>query len=218
MAERFSNRAGIKIVEEIITTLQTNRELLSEIDGAIGDGDHGVNMGKGAAIAERKLAEGDFDMADGLKVLSDVLMMEIGGAMGPLYGTFFKEMHKASAGIEWIDQAIYGAMLKDGLAGVKRVGKAEVGDKTMVDTLEPAVRAYQAAADSGETFTEALAALKAAATEGKESTRALVARLGRASRLGERSRGALDAGATSAWLVMIAMSDSGQSILRASQD
>ena len=216
MADRFSNRAGVKVVEAIIVTLQENREYLSEIDGAIGDGDHGVNMGKGATLAGQRLADGDFDMAGGLKVLSDVLMMEIGGAMGPLYGTFFREMHKASVGEEWVDRVVYGAMLQEGLAGVKRLGKAEIGDKTMVDTLEPAVRAYQAATGRGETFVEALAELNAAAMEGKESTKALVAKVGRASRLGERSRGALDAGATSAWLVLKAMSDAAESILQAS--
>jgi len=216
MADRFSNKAGIKIVERVIATLQENREYLSEIDGAIGDGDHGVNMGKGATIAGQKLADGDFDLAGGLKVLGDVLLMEIGGAMGPLYGTFFKEMYKTSVGREWVDLAIYGAMLQEGLAGVKRLGKAEVGDKTMVDTLEPAVRAYQAAMGRGDTFIDALAELDGAAAEGMESTKALVARVGRASRLGERSRGVLDAGATSAWLVLKAMSDAARSILQAS--
>ena len=139
--------------------------------------------------------------------------MEIGGAMGPLYGTFFEEMAAACADVDTIDGTVVGAMLEAALEGVLDLGGAQVGDKTLIDTLVPAVAAYAAALDDGRPFDVALAQMADAAERGKESTRDLVARVGRASRLGERSRGALDAGATSCWLLLTAMAESMRSLV-----
>ena len=130
--------------------------------------------------------------------------------MGPLYGSFFAEMGAACADVDRIDAATVGRMLSAGREVVEDLGEARVGDKTLLDTLVPASDAYQAALAGGASFAAALAAMAQAAEQGKESTRDLVARVGRASRLGERSRGVLDAGATSCWLLLTAMADSMQ--------
>jgi dihydroxyacetone kinase-like protein len=206
--EYFLNTAGAVIVENIITTIQENTAYLSEIDGAIGDGDHGINMNKGMTMCQEQLAGKDADMTTAIKTLGRILLMEIGGAMGPLYGTFFREMAKASQGQKQIDAQVLLAMLKAALSGVQGLGNAKVGDKTLIDTLVPAIEAYENALHAGENFQAALEELKRAAEAGKDSTKDLVAKVGRSSRLGERSRGVLDAGATSCWLILQAMADS----------
>jgi hypothetical protein len=133
-------------------------------------------------------------------------MMEIGGAMGPLYGALFMGMADECQGQSQIDAALFGRMLVAAREGVAGLGDAKVGDKTLMDTLIPAVEAYAAALAAQASFAQALDDMAAAAEAGKESTRDLVARIGRASRLGERSRGHLDAGATSCWLILRALS------------
>lgn len=203
----FPASDGRRIVEALAATIDANAELLSEIDGAIGDGDHGVNMRKGFLMARDELPD-DADLSAGLTTLGDVLLTRIGGAMGPLYGSFFTEMGGACAGRETVDAATFGSMLDAGRAVVEDLGEAEVGDKTLLDTLVPATAAFHAAVEAGFSFDGALTAMAGAAQEGKESTRDLVARVGRASRLGERSRGVLDAGATSCWLLLDAMATS----------
>jgi dihydroxyacetone kinase-like protein len=140
--------------------------------------------------------------------LGDVLLTEIGGAMGPLYGTFFMEMASACEGKSEIDALLFGQMLKAGLEGIQGLGNAKVGDKTLMDTLFPAQEAYAAALAEGQCFGKALNRMAEAAERGKESTRELVAKIGRASRLGERSRGVLDAGATSCCLILKAFDSS----------
>jgi dihydroxyacetone kinase len=129
----------------------------------------------------------------------------VGGAMGPLYGTLFIEMAAACQGQAQIDTPLFGAMLCAAREGVRSLGNAQVGDKTLMDTLIPAVETYDQALGQGASFGLALTRMAAAAEAGKESTRDLVARIGRASRLGERSRGHLDAGATSCWLILRAL-------------
>ena len=191
-----------------MSTIQNNAAYLSEIDGAIGDGDHGINMNKGMTMCQEELAGEETDMTTAVKTLGRILLMEIGGAMGPLYGTFFREMAKASQGKEQIDAQVLLDMLKAALAGVQNLGNAKVGDKTLIDTLVPAIEAYENALNAGKKLQEALEELKQAAEAGKDSTKDLVAKVGRSSRLGERSRGVLDAGATSCWLILQAMADS----------
>jgi dihydroxyacetone kinase phosphoprotein-dependent L subunit len=198
---------GKAIVLELVQTIRANAAYLSEIDGAIGDGDHGINMSKGFARAGDLLGGQEADLSASLEVLGNVLMTEIGGAMGPLYGTFFLEMAQVCQGKREIDGATFGQMLDAALLGVTDVGGAQVGDKTLVDTLAPAKDAYQAAMQHG-TFGAALQAMRQAAEEGKDSTRQLVAKIGRASRLGERSRGVLDAGAASCYLILVSLADS----------
>ena len=147
------------------------------------------------------------NMSEAFKVLSRVLMMEIGGSMGPLYGTFFGRISKVSNQLESIGRDDFGAMLSAAVAGVMEIGNAQVGDKTLVDVLFPSLEAYKQACAEGRGFKEALQAMKEASASGWLSTKDMVAKIGRASRLGERSRGVLDAGATSCNLILQTAAD-----------
>ena len=202
----FLNKDGRVVVDKLITAIQTNKEYLSDIDGLIGDGDHGINMNKGFTICQERLEDG-MNLTDALKTLGRVLMMEIGGSMGPLYGTLFNKMSRASKGEEEITRDVFGRMLSDARTGVSELGSAKVGDKTLMDVLIPADEAYKAAQAADKDFKDCLDDMKAAAEAGWLSTKDLVAKIGRASRLGERSRGVLDAGATSCNLILQTMAD-----------
>ena len=209
----FPDRDGQGIVLAMIRTIQENFGLLSEIDGATGDGDHGVNMNKGFTICGQQLESEPGGFARGLQTLGRVLLAEIGGAMGPLYGSFFLDMSRAARDHETITIEVFQQMLERGTSSVSSLGNATVGDKTMIDSLVPALEAYKKAAASGSDFAHALAEMAAGAETGRDSTRNLVAKIGRASRLGERSRGNLDAGATSCALLLGAMARSITSLL-----
>lgn len=198
--DKIRNQGLGPVVEELAEVIVANKAWLSEIDGKIGDGDHGINMAKGFGRAAERIHGQDMTLDAALAVLSDVLMSEIGGSMGPLYGLMFEDMAAALQGHEDIDAEVFSAMLNGGLEGVRGVGSAQVGDKTLMDTLVPAVAAFDAA--RGEGFAAALAAMAVAAEQGRDSTIDLVAKIGRASRLGERSRGVLDAGATSCCMIL----------------
>jgi len=198
----FKNKDGKSIVLGLVKIIQDNKDYLSSVDGQIGDGDHGINMNKGFTMTGKKLEEGEYSFSEALNVLGDTLLTEIGGSMGPIYGTFFIEMSDASDGKEDIDAAVYGEMLKGAVEGMKAIVDARVGDKTMMDVLIPAQEAYAKALADGKSFEEALDASVKAANDGRDSTKDLVAKFGRASRLGERSRGVLDAGATSCALMI----------------
>jgi phosphoenolpyruvate---glycerone phosphotransferase subunit DhaL len=200
--ENFKNDQGSIIVFNLIKVIQENKDYLSEVDGAIGDGDHGVNMNKGFTLCKAKLGDTQVSLSEALNVLGKTLIMEIGGSMGPLYGTLFMELSKASKEKQEIDKFVFGEMIEAALRGLQSFDKARVGDKTLIDTLAPAIDAYKAAIVEEKSFKEALEEMKAAAEKGKESTRDMVAKIGRASRLGERSRGILDAGATSCNLIL----------------
>lgn len=202
------NKNSSIIVDNLIETIINNTEYLSEIDGAIGDGDHGINMNKGFSICKTRLADKEVNLAEALKTLGLVLMMEIGGSMGPLYGTFFVEMSKVISDKEKIHKDVFSEMLNASLKGLQSLGNAKVGDKTMMDTLVPAVEKFDQEIAEGKSFVEALQAMKTAAEKGKDSTKDLVAKVGRASRLGERSRGVLDAGAVSCNLILACIIDS----------
>lgn len=209
----FSNKAGIKIIYNLIKTIKVNKEYLSEIDGAIGDGDHGINMNKGFCKTEEKLKDKDVNLSEGFKVLGMTLMTEIGGSIGPLYGTFFLRMAKVTTDKEKITQDIFSEMLNEAMSGLKNIGNAEVGDKTLMDTLIPAVETYDVACNEGKSFKESLTLMQEAAREGKDFTKDLVAKVGRSARLGERSRGVLDAGATSCNMILQTMADTIKEIL-----
>ncbi|UCF97066.1 MAG: dihydroxyacetone kinase subunit L [Spirochaetaceae bacterium] len=212
MKEQFANQDGQVVVRELIKIIQENRAYLSEVDGAIGDGDHGINMAKGFTMTAERLSQ-EMDLSESLKTLGRTLVMEIGGAMGPLYGSFFKALARACRGHEQLDAHVFGRMLEAGWCAVIELGQAKVGDKTLVDTLHPALEAYNAAVSAGSDFREALRSMTEAAERGKESTRQLVAKVGRASRLGERSRGVLDAGAVSCHLILDSMARTIQGLL-----
>jgi dihydroxyacetone kinase-like protein len=207
MMEHFSNLQGAVIVTELIRTIHDHKQYLSDIDGAIGDGDHGINMNKGFSDCGKELAGNPGDLTHGFQVLARILMGNIGGSMGPLYGMFFKAMAGVSAGNETIDAVKFGEMLKAAEAKVREIGGAAPGDKTLLDTLVPAIEAYQTAITNGQSFVEALDRMKEAAEQGRDSTKDLVAKVGRASRLGERSRGVIDAGAASCCLILLSMAD-----------
>ena len=200
--ERVRNDAAGFVVTGLIEVINTNRAYLSEIDGAIGDGDHGINMSKGFSAAGDRLKSESAGLSRALAVLGETLINGVGGSMGPLYGTFFGAMSEVLGDREYLDAPIFSAMLKAGLNAIQEIGEARVGDKTLVDALAPASAAFDAALAAGRPFAGCLGRMAAAAEEGRESTRDLVARVGRASRLGERSRGVLDAGATSCALLL----------------
>jgi dihydroxyacetone kinase-like protein len=184
----------------------TRRDELTELDAAIGDADHGVNMDRGMQAVAGKLQDSADDEAPAalgpvFKAAGMTLVSTVGGAAGPLYGTLFLEMGKAAADRTALTAAEWAGVVSAGVAGVQMRGKAEPGDKTMVDALLPAAEALRAAAGSGASLTGALRAAADAAAAGMRATTPLVARKGRASYLGERSAGHQDPGATSSWLL-----------------
>jgi phosphoenolpyruvate---glycerone phosphotransferase subunit DhaL len=180
-----------------------NRAELVRLDTAIGDGDHGTNMDRGMRKAVEKADDVEDDDIGGLlKAVGMALVSSVGGAAGPLYGTLFLQMGMASAGREELDLAGWTAALESGVKGVQARGKAEPGDKTMIDALVPALDALRAAADDGSGLADALGRSADAAEEGMRATIPLEARRGRASYLGPRSVGHQDPGATSAQLLL----------------
>lgn len=204
--QSIENSGAGEIIREIAAVIVDNRAYLSEIDGLIGDGDHGVNMAKGfARAAERLNPEGT--LSEAMEVLSDVLMSEIGGSMGPLYGMMFSDMAEQLGDTATLDAAAFGAMIRAGLEGVQEIGSAKVGDKTLLDAFAPAVEAFDAAITAGKPFSEALTEMKVAAEKGRDGTVDMIAKVGRSARLGERSRGVLDAGATSCSLILGGFAD-----------
>ena len=175
---------------------------LTELDTAIGDGDHGTNMLRGFSAVRRKLeVTVTGDLGSLFRLVGMTLISAVGGASGPLYGGFFLEMAKVTAGKACLGKDEISAALAAGLNDIKRRGKAEVGDKTMVDSLSPAV----AALESVKELCAAFRAAADAAKTGAEATIPLQARKGRASYLGERSIGHQDPGATSSWLLFEAL-------------
>ena len=199
------------LVRDLITTIVDNRQYLSDIDGLIGDGDHGINMAKGFTGCGARLdalgpkAEA---LPAALEQLSQALMDDIGGSMGPLYGEFFLGFVHTLAPHAQLDAALFGDALAAAVANVQAMGNAQVGDKTLIDTLVPALAAYQATLAGCGDFAAALQALSTAAAQGRDSTKDLQARIGRSARLGPRSIGVLDAGATSCCLLLQTMAGS----------
>ena len=203
----FKNADGKPILLKMVKGSQDNKAYLGEVDGLIGDGDHGMNMNKGFSVFEERFKDQDFSFSEGLDELGTILLNEIGGSMGPIYGTILMDMAEAGEDVENIGVAELADMLKAGLDGLCEIVDAKVGDKTLVDTLSPSVDVLKAAADSGKDLKAALEEMKAAAATGRDSTKDMVAKFGRSSRLGERSRGVLDAGATSCCIILTAMAD-----------
>ena len=201
------NAEGSIIIIEIIKAIKLNKDYLTQIDGEIGDGDHGINMNKGFTMAGEQINE-SHNFSEAAKILSHVLMMEIGGSMGPLYGTFFKTFFRETKEIEKINSTVFLKMLESSLNGVKEMGNAEVGDKTMIDTLSPAVAGFKDAIEHNLSFQNSLIRLVEAAEKGRDSTKDMIAKIGRSARLGERSKGVLDAGAVSCYIILESMSKS----------
>jgi len=206
MSIQFHNEGGKILVQNLIDVIHENRAYLSDIDGKIGDGDHGINMDKGFQLTKGRLEDVQ-SMSEALNVLGRALLLEIGGSMGPLYGKFFKAMAKESKATEEISSEVFLAMLEAAYNAIQSLGNAKPGDKTMVDTLDPAVSAFKTALTDGMDFSDALDKMINAAKAGWQSTEDMVAKIGRSSRLGERSRGVLDAGATSCFLMLQSMAE-----------
>jgi dihydroxyacetone kinase-like protein len=183
-------------------SITDNEELLTRLDAAIGDADHGANMARGMKAVVGKLDEGaDAEPSALLKRVGMTLVSTVGGASGPLYGTFFLRMAASAGDATELDGARLAAALRAGLDGIVARGKAEAGDKTMIDALAPAVDALDAAL-GGEELAGALRAAASAAAAGRDATTPMQARKGRASYLGERSIGHQDPGATSLTLLV----------------
>ena len=192
-----------RALEAMCDTIENEKEYLSELDGAIGDGDHGVNMAKCFREVKKKLAESSAeDIGTLFKDVGMVVMNSVGGAMGALYGTFFLKLSHSSAGKSEVNLNDLVAMYQTGEQGILAIGKANLGDKTLIDTLSPAVRAIEAAENECKPLAGALADFEQAAKQGMESTKDMLAKMGRASRLGERTIGHQDAGATSCYFIL----------------
>lgn len=186
-------------LKRLADVYQSERAYLTQLDSDIGDGDHGENLARGfSAVAAKLPADGD--PAALFKSVAMTLISTVGGASGPLYGSFFLEASKASAGLAEITQDDWVRILDVAVRGVQSRGKAVLGDKTMVDALVPAAEAAR-----GDDLLAALRSSAAAAAVGAQSTEQIVAKKGRASYLGERSAGHLDPGAVSSRMLLDAL-------------
>jgi dihydroxyacetone kinase-like protein len=195
----------VRALHAVCREVQERKDELCALDAALGDGDHGVSMAKAFGAADSRLGiVTSQDIGVILQEVGKTLLTAVGGAMGPLFGTAFIEAGKVSAGQTTITPDLVARMLDAAVQGVVRRGRAQPGDKTMLDALEPAARAARLAVDKGcEAVTAARAAAEAAEA-GAQATREMVARVGRASRLGERTIGHQDPGATSVAIILAA--------------
>ena len=197
-----------RAIRAFAAVVAENKEFLTQLDSAIGDADHGINMNRGMNAVLGKLeGQPKGDVGALFKTAGMTLVSTVGGAGGPLYGTLFLQLGAALTGKQTIESSDWAAALDAAVTGVQARGKAEPNDKTMVDALVPARDAFKAALGDGASFADALRRAAEAAEEGVKATVPLVARKGRASYLGERSAGHQDPGATSSWLLMKAFAD-----------
>jgi dihydroxyacetone kinase-like protein len=193
----------VTFIRAFATVIAQNKAYLTDLDSAIGDADHGINMDRGMQAVVAKIdGVPPGDVGNLLKTVGMTLVSTVGGAGGPLYGTLFLQMGAATAGKSELEPGHWAEALTKGVEGVVMRGKAELGDKTMVDALVPARDALASALADGVAFDEALKRSAAAAEEGMIATVPLVARKGRASYLGGRSAGHQDPGATSSYLLV----------------
>ncbi len=200
MVNQESLVAWIEALQEVYAE---NKEYLTQLDSAIGDADHGINLDRGFTAVRRKLSETKCeDMSAVLKTASMTLISSVGGASGPLYGTFFLRASAVCANKTELAEADIVAMVEAGLEGILHRGKARPNDKTMVDALTPAVNAMKQALAAGSGVKEILEKGVEAAEQGMTDTIPMLAKKGRASYLGERSIGHQDPGATSSYLML----------------
>src|SRR5258708_287442 len=195
-------------LRQLAQVLRENRDYLTQLDSAIGDADHGINMDRGfKAVAEKLATQAEMDIGSLLKLVGTTLVSTVGGASGPLYGTAFLRAGMAMAGKRELYEADYIALLEAALEGIKARGKAQPGEKTMLDALAPALTAARAAEAEHLGLVEITRRASEAAEAGMKATIPLVATKGRASYLGERSAGHQDPGATSSWLILKTLAD-----------
>ena len=192
--------AWINVLQQ---TYAENKAYLTELDSAIGDADHGINLDRGFTAVKAELEKNPpSDISSVLKTVAMTLIRTVGGASGPLYGTFFLRASTACTGKIELQPSDLIALFESGLQGVIQRGKAQLEDKTMVDSLTPAVQAMTQALQNGGSFQQILQDGSEAAEQGMKATIPLQARKGRASYLGERSIGHQDPGATSSYLLL----------------
>jgi dihydroxyacetone kinase-like protein len=195
-------------VAEIAAVVETQRDHLTQLDAAIGDADHGINLARGFGAVETALAQASTPTPGSvLRLTGATLISKVGGASGPLYGTAFRQAGKALGDADEADLADLASALEAALAGVQKLGAAQEGEKTMVDALAPAVSAFSKAVAAGASPADAFAALTEAADTGAQATIPMHALKGRASYLGPRSVGHEDPGAASTALIIGALSD-----------
>ena len=195
-------------IAEIAVVVDAQRAHLTQLDSAIGDADHGINLSRGFAAVQAALAQAETATpAAVLLVTGSTLISKVGGASGPLYGTAFRWAGKALGDEPDVDPAALAAALEAALAGVQKLGAAREGEKTMVDALAPAAAAFSKAIEAGEASGQALRALTDAADAGAQATISMQALKGRASYLGPRSVGHEDPGAASTALILHALRD-----------
>jgi phosphoenolpyruvate---glycerone phosphotransferase subunit DhaL len=199
-------RAWISTAAAVV---EASRDHLTQLDAAIGDADHGINLTRGFTAVLDAVGQADADAKPGalLTLTGSTLISKVGGASGPLYGTAFRRAGKALGDAADVDLAALAAALDAALAGVQQLGAAREGDKTMVDALAPATRAFSKAIGEGAAPAEALRALAEAARAGAAATIDMQALKGRASYLGPRSVGHEDPGAASTALILGALAD-----------
>jgi dihydroxyacetone kinase-like protein len=202
----FNVKMAVAALQKFNAVIEEKKDFLTDLDAATGDSDHGINMNRGTKRVAEKIQSKEYvDFGELFRDVAMTIMSVVGGAAGPLYGTFFmKASQKLGASAEVSTREIASAM-QEGLAGVMSLGKSSAGDKTMVDTLEMAIKALvENAGDGGEL---AWSLCVTAAKKGMESTKGLLSRRGRSSFLGERSIGHQDPGATSAYYLMSCFRD-----------
>lgn len=203
--DTFDRDFVLRWARSLASTLHDERDFLTQLDAAIGDADHGVNMDRGFAAVLAKF-DGDVPFAPGavLEVVGTTLVLSVGGAAGPLYGSAIREMGRTLGPAETFDGEVLLRLLRAALEEIQRLGAAVLGDKTMVDALVPAIDGLEHGLRAGDAVRDALARARAGADEGARATVPLQARKGRASYLGSRSVGHQDPGATSTALLIAA--------------
>ncbi len=203
-ANSLSTEVALRWLENCAETFTAHKDELTELDAAIGDADHGANMARGFTAVKGKLGElKDKDLGAIFKTVAMTLISTVGGASGPLYGTFFLQAASAANGKMELSPDELATVFNTGLQGLVSRGKAAVGEKTMVDALAPAIAALKPV--DGDSLATAIGRAVAAAKKGADSTVPLVAKKGRASYLGERSAGHLDPGAASSVMLLEAL-------------
>ncbi len=204
----MTNDDVMRWLERTADVLHENRTYLTDLDSAIGDADHGINMDRGfSAVRDRFPTMATMDISTRLRTVGSTLVSTVGGAGGPLYGTAYLRAAGVAAGKQELSSADVVAMLEAFLGGIVARGKAQPGEKTMVDALTPALASARQALDEGATLAQITRRAATAAEEGMKATIPMLATKGRASYLGERSIGHQDPGATLSWLILRSLAE-----------
>ena len=204
----MTNEDVLRWLERTANVLHENRVYLTDLDSAIGDADHGINMDRGFSNVSNKFpAMATMDIAAQLRTVGTTLVSTVGGASGPLYGTAYLRAGAAVAGKQELTSTDVVAMLEAFVGGIAARGKAQPGEKTMIDALTPALAAAKQSLNEGASLAELSRRAAEAAEEGMKATVPLLATKGRASYLGERSIGHQDPGATSSWLILRSLAE-----------